>query len=305
MELRHLRYFAAVAEELHFGRAAKKLRMSQPPLSQQIRKLEEELGVRLLNRTRREVSLTPAGRAFLERARVVLQEVEKSTDAVSSAARGETGKLDIGYVPYTDILILPRLIRRFQRDYPGVGVRLHPLSGVEQAFALRESRIDLAFLRLPVENGDLHIRPLCRESLVLAVPQAHPLARRPAVTLADLDQVPYIGFPRRFAPGYYDHLADLVRRAGSVPRVVVESSNVYEKLTLVACGAGVTLLGEAVRGVRREGVVYKRIRPSAPLVESGIAYRKGAQSEVQKTFLAILRRLYRGGEAGSRPSKTS
>src|SRR5438552_6461734 len=168
MELRHLRYFVAVAEELHFGRAAARLRISQPPLSQQIMGLERELGVELFRRTKREVQVTAAGRAFLDRARQVLAEVDRAIEAVRRAARGVVGRIEVGYVPTAEIRIVPRLLREFRKRYPQVEVGLHPLNPGEQVEALRHSRIDLALTRRLLDEGITFERFL-RESLLLAV----------------------------------------------------------------------------------------------------------------------------------------
>jgi DNA-binding transcriptional LysR family regulator len=291
MELRHLRYFVAVAQELHFGRAAKTLRISQPPLSQQIRALEFELGVELLKRTKREVHLTPAGKAFLERARKVLADVEVSTDVVRRAARGEIGTLEVGYVAPADVNVLPKAVRKFRTRFPGVRVVLRPLSTSDQLEALREARIDFGFFRLPVESDDVVVELVLREPLILATPQDHPLSRLPRVKLRALADVPCILFPRRDAPLYHDFLLGFARRAGHTLQVTWEAANVYEELSLVAAGLGVSLVARSVEKVRREGVVYRRMAPPVPWVEMGIGYRREEPSEVQKAFLRVVREL--------------
>src|SRR2546426_5569509 len=167
MELRHLRYFVAVAEELHFGRAAKRLGISQPPLSQQIRALEDQLGVELLRRTRRNVRMTSAGEVFLQAARRILRGVEDSVEVTRRAARGEVGTLNVGYAPGVEIEILPRVLRAFARRYPAVDLRLSPLHSREQLEALRQKAIDVGFVRLPLAGEDLRIEQIHREPLVL------------------------------------------------------------------------------------------------------------------------------------------
>src|SRR5215470_3343253 len=157
MELRHLRYFVAVAEELHFGRAAIRLHMAQPPLSQQIRQLEQEIGVTLLNRTKRRVELTPAGRAFLEEARRTLAQAERSVRTAQRASRGETGFLAIGFVPTADLDVLPRVLRAWRRRCPDVEVELSALSPAQQVEALREGRIQVGILRPPIDDAGLTV----------------------------------------------------------------------------------------------------------------------------------------------------
>src|SRR5689334_1595513 len=176
MELRHLRYFVAVADELHFGRAASKLQISQPPLSQQIRKLEGELGVELFRRTKREVQLTSAGRAFLERARQLLQEVERAVEATRQAARGIVGRIEVGYVPTAEIRVIPRLLQRIRGRFPQVEVGLHLLNPAELTESLRQSRIDVALARLPLDEEGIRTERFLREGLLLAVGARSPLA---------------------------------------------------------------------------------------------------------------------------------
>src|ERR1043166_551262 len=291
MELRHLRYFTAVAGELHFGRAAKLLRMSQPPLSQQIRSLEKELGVELLGRTKREVRLTPAGKAILERARKVLEEVDLSTEVVRRAARGETGTLEIGYVPPTDLAILPPVIRRFRSQSPGVRIALRPLTTTEQAEALRESRIDFGLVCLPVDMGNTRVETLLREPLVLAAPKGHPILKERPLTLKSLAGIPFVAMPRRAAPLYHDHLLSLARGAGVNLHIAWETQSLYEKLCVIASGLGVSLFCQSIQKLRREGVAYRRLAPPAPRIGIGLCYRRADLSEIQKGFLRIVRSL--------------
>ncbi len=293
MELRQLRYFVAVAEGLHFGRAAKALSMSQPPLSQQIRALEVELGVELLKRTKREVRLTPAGRAFLDRARKLLEEIEHSAEVVRRAARGQTGSVEVGYAPPSDLGLIPSVVRRFRVAFPGVHVSLHPLSTADQLNALRDSRIELGFLRLPVVNGDIRVEAVLKEPLILAAPRGHPLARLSRVPLKSLADEPCVFIPRQEAPQYHDHVLGQLRKRGLSPRIAWEIPCLYDKLSLIAAGAGVALVARSVQKIRRDDVVYLRLEAPALHVEMGVAYRRRDLSEVSKALLGIVRRQAR------------
>ena len=288
MELRHCRYFVAVAEELHFGRAAKRLGISQPPLSQQIRSLEDELGVELLRRTKRNVRLTPAGEVFLQAARKLLRDVEDSMDVTRRAARGEVGTLQVGYAPGVEIELLPRVLRLFYREYPDVDVRLLPLHTREQIESLKQGRIDAGLVLLPAATEGLEIQPVLREPLVLALPKAHPLARRGSLSLRDLEGVPFIHLARSYEPIFYDHVLGLTREAGVSLRVVCESGHLYDNLSLIAAGVGVSLLPDGVRRVKRPGVVFRPIRSPKAGIEIGLAYRSRELSQATLEFIRVV-----------------
>jgi DNA-binding transcriptional LysR family regulator len=288
MELRHVRYFLAVAEELHFGRAAARVRIAQPPLSQQIRQLEHELGVALFNRTKRRVELTPAGRAFLEHARQILDETERAKRVAQRAARGEVGRLAIGFASSADLDILPRVLRSWRERAPDVEVELHALLTGAQVDALRRGRIQVGFIRLPADEAALVIEPIQREPLVAALPETHRLAGRARVRLADLAGETMILFPRHDAPGYYDVFLDACRRAGFTPRLLHPGS-MQTNLGLVSAGLGVSLMPASIRNLRRAGVVYRPLAPPVPQVEMAMAYRRDESSAVLPAFLETVR----------------
>jgi DNA-binding transcriptional LysR family regulator len=289
MELRHLRYFLAVAEELHFSRAAARLRIAQPPLSQQIRQLERELGVALFHRTNRRVEITPAGRAFLDEVRGVLAQTEHAVSTAQRAGRGEIGQLAVGFVPSADLDILPRVLRVWRGRFPAVEIRLHALSPSAQTEALRDGRIEVGFVRLPVEDGGLTVETIQREPLLAVLPAGHRLARCPSVRLAALRGDPLIMFPRETAPGYYDLLLGACGRAGYTPHVLHEPGSIQTNLGLVSAGIGVTLMPASIRNLGRVGVVYRPLAPPVPHVEMAIAYRHGARSPVLAAFLPVVR----------------
>jgi DNA-binding transcriptional LysR family regulator len=292
MELRHLRYFVAVAEELHFSRAAVRLRMAQPPLSQQIRQLEQELHVTLSSRTKRRVELTPAGRAFLDEARQVLEQAERAVRTAQRADRGEIGRLAIGFVPSADLDILPRVLRVWVARYPHVEIELHGLLPGAQGEALRDGRIQLGFVRLPMDEAGLVVESIQREPLLVALPRGHRLARRVRVHLADLAADTMILFPRDIAPGYHDLFIAACRRAGVTPRMFHPSS-MQTNLGLVSAGIGVALMPASIRNLRRAGVVYRALAPPVPYVEMAIAYRRDEPSAVLPAFLQVLHTVTR------------
>jgi DNA-binding transcriptional LysR family regulator len=303
MELRHLRYFLAVAEELHFGRAASRVHIAQPPLSQQIRKLEQELGVDLFSRTKRRVALTPAGQAFLEEARLVLAQAERAVRTARRAGRGEIGQLAIGFVPSADLDVLPRVLRAWRARYPHVEIELHSLLPAAQVEALRDGRIHVGFVRVPVDDGGLVVESIQREPLLAVLPRGHRLARAQRVRLADLAPDTMILFPRRDSPGYYDVFISACRRAGFTPRVMHPGS-MQANLALVSAGLGVTLMPSSIRSLRRSGVVYRPLAPPVPHVEMAVAYRRDERSAVLPVFFQVLREVVRNGR-GRRAGATS
>ena len=293
MELRHLRYFVAVAEELHFGRAAARVRIAQPPLSQQIKQLEQELAVTLFTRTKRRVELTAAGRAFLAEVRRVLAQTEHAVETAQRADRGEIGPLAIGFVPSADLDVLPRALRTWTARFPDVELALHPLSPGGPMDAVRDGRVHVNFVRLPVEGEDgLVVESIQREPLVAALPRAHRLAGLARVKLADLADDTMILFPRDVAPRYYDVYVGACRRAGFTPRVLHPGS-MQTNLGLVSAGLGVALMPASIRNLRRRGVVYRPLAPPVPWVEMAVAYRSDERSSVVRAFLDVVRGLGR------------
>ena len=287
MELRHLRYYVAVAEELHFGRAAARLGIAQPPLSQQIRRLEDELGVLLLRRTRRRVELTEAGRVFLEEARRTLAQAEQAMRAAQRAQRGEIGRLDIGYVGSAAYDALPEALRAFRDRFPDVELGLHELSTAQQAQALHERRLDVGFLRPPLYDAALVHEVIVREPLVVALPATHPLASQRRIPLRALATEPFILYPRSVAPGPYDQLMSLCRAAGFSPRVTQEAVEMQTIAGLVAAGIGVALVVATVQDLRSGGVVYRALADAAPTMDLALAWCADDPSRVLAAFRAV------------------
>jgi DNA-binding transcriptional LysR family regulator len=289
MELRHLRYFVVVAEELHFRRAAERLHMSQPPLSQQIRALEQEIGATLFERNQRKVELTAAGEAFFERAREILDAVEDAARQARRVQRGEVGRLAVGFVGSAMYSFVPELLREFRSHAPDITLRLHELGTSEQLRQLEDGRLDVGFVRVPRTRPELTFETLLEEPVVAALPDAHPLATHPLLRLADLEGEPLVLLTRAGAPGLREALAEAIDRLGGEERVVQEAAEMQTVIGLVAAGVGVSLVPESVRALARAGVTYRPLDGYAPKVRLAVAWRVADDSPVLATFLEMAR----------------
>lgn len=289
MELRKLRAFLAVAEELHFGKAAGRLNMTQPPLSQLIRSMEEDLGGRLFERDNRNVRLTEAGKVLAEHARHVLEADTLLEEAVRRALRGREGVLRVGMVRPALDGALPLAIRAFRERYPHVVLDLAEMGSRDQLEALVAGRLHVGVVRFfgALPKG-LRARLLIREPYVLALPLNHPLAQRDSVALAALAGYPMIWMPRGAGPALHDHLLDQCRRAGFTPLVVQEAASKQTMLALVAAGLGAALAPESSKRSGREGVVFRPLGPGLPPVEIGCVWPQGHRSPLIENFVAVL-----------------
>src|SRR5581483_6112262 len=290
MELRHLRYFMTVAEELHFGRAAEKLHISQPPLSMQIRALERELGVTLLNRTQRHVSLTQAGNTLLQEARQILSRLDQAVLMTRRAGRGEIGELAIGFISVADYNVLPNLLREFRRRYPLVNLTLRESTTDAQLEDLVNGRIDVGLVLPPISAPALESIPILREPLIAALPRRHPLARRAGrIALAALSNAPFILFPRHMAPGLYDDVVSFCRSAGFSPRVEQEAVQMQTIVSLVSAKLGVAIIPQSLQNLQRTGVVYRQLKEASPLTDIRLAWRRDDALPVLRLFLDLAR----------------
>jgi DNA-binding transcriptional LysR family regulator len=289
MELRHLRYFLAVAEERHFGRAAARLRIAQPPLSRQIQALEKELGFTLFERTRRQVELTPAGDVLLEHARRIFEAVDVAVHEAERASRGESGRIVVAYPSTFAYSGLPELVRAFRAKFPVVEVVLRELAPQLQVEALREGRIDVGFVRAPFAEPGLVSELVRSEPLVAALPSGHPLAARKLIPLSLLAKEPFVMFPRVRGPAYFDQLIRLCNQAGFTPRIVQEAPQL-DIVSLVAAGLGVSLLPSSIRRIRRAGIVLRPIT-GGPRTELLVAWSARSSSAVLREFLEVVRRF--------------
>jgi DNA-binding transcriptional LysR family regulator len=299
VEVRHLRSFLAVADELHFGRAAARLHISQPPLSQQIRRLEDEIGARLFRRTNRRVQLTPAGQAFLAEARQTIASAERAVGAAQRAERGEIGELVVGYVPSAAYGPLPDVIRMFRKRLPGVELKLRNLRSVHQSQALLERRIDIGLVRPHDANSRLVYETLWREPVVVALPSDHALAHRTAVDIADLASDIFLIAPAEDTVAWHDEVLVLCRRAGFTPRVDHGVSDVQAAIALVAAGLGIHPVAAALQRFRRRGVVYRPLRPTSLKIEMGLAWRRDDASALVQQFRRIAHDTTRRAERRS------
>lgn len=290
MEHRLLRSFVAVAEELHFGRAAKRLHISQPPLSIQIQKLERDLGAKLFERTQRHVALTPAGEELLGRARHLLAEAERASIEVQRIARGEAGVLAIGYSATATHAVLPRVVPAFRAAHRGVRLELREMRSALQPEALRDRRIDLGLACAPVDANPHEIDsiPLVREALVVVLPRAHPLARRPALRPKDIDGAPYVGVRPDIEPAWAGASIRALRAAGVSFDVVQETDTKIALLGLVAAGIGISVVSESMAMLARRGVVFRPLRGIALRLELAALVTR-TPSPAAAAFLALSR----------------
>lgn len=257
IELRHLRYFVAVAEDLSFSRAAERLGMAQPPLSQQIQRLETLVGHPLFERRPR-VRLTPAGEAFLLAARRALAQVEQGVEATHRAARGEIGTVTVGFAASMILGLVPEVVRAFRKRFPGVDLQLRELSSAAQVQALRDGQIDVGLVREPFPTDkELRFETVGGESFVAVLPPEHPLAGQRRIPLTALAEEPFVHFPRQVAPGLYDRILTLCQDAGFHPRVVQEAHEWLTIVGLVEAGMGVSLVPESFRKLKWGKVVYR------------------------------------------------
>jgi DNA-binding transcriptional LysR family regulator len=296
MELRHLRYAIAVAEELNFGRAAERLHMSQPPLSQQIRQIEEELGVQLFERTKRSVKLTPAGETFVAEGRSILKHIDDAQKATVRTARGEIGTLMVGTVTSTDsgfYNAIVEILQKFAGQYPDVHLGLRTLSSGQQMQDVKEGRLTGGFVNLPVDDPELDVRHVHSEPLVVALPEKHPLGKRPKVSARALAREPNVLGPRHLSPAYFDLVVAYFQKTGYPLNVVHEADNIYTTLALVAAGVGAALFPASLLNVPRKGIVVRKLDPPPPPMSMGFVYRRNDKSAILHSFLTVLDKVLR------------
>ena len=294
MELRHLRYFVAVAEELNFTRAAEKLHLAQPSLTRQIHNLEEELGVRLLDRSRNQVSLTEEGRSFLVDARRLVALSTESIKAVQRFSRGESGQLNLGYLFKFNFDLLPATLATFYQTCPEIAVNLFDMSPAEQLRALEARKIDLGFVGLRPPAASKNMASLAWEcvahhKVVVVLPARHPLAKKSKIRVAELKPVFFVTMSEETHPGSRDWLTDLCQSAGFTPRVLQDVELESGLMTFVAEGLGVTLAREQIKNLPHPGVVF---RPLAGAAHAGywIAWHRGNRSQALAQYIEVVKR---------------
>jgi DNA-binding transcriptional LysR family regulator len=291
MELRHLRYFAAVAHHLNYSEASRRLHVAQPAISQTILDLEDELGVKLLLRTKRTVQFTAAGTAFLREAEEILRRSTEAQHLARRAARGEVGALGIGFFGTASAPILPLLVQTFRRKFPDVELRLYELNPDQQLVAFQDGRIDLGFSRLlpPDRLSEFEQEVTYTDHLVIALPAKHRLAKQKNIRLNSLAGEPFVQFHRQGAPGLFDEVTGCCRRAGFSPRIVNEPNFMATVMTLVESGLGVSLIPRCVQTLNRSLVAIRPITPMSAPIPLCAAWLKSSQNPALAAFLEVLR----------------
>lgn len=291
IELRHFRYFLAVAETLHFGKAADQLGMAQPPLSQQIKTLENIVGYRLFDRTTRGVRLTAVGQYLLERARNTMEQVDQNIEMARRLGKGKEGVLSVGFSGSVMFTRLPFVIERYRRLYPKVQLLLQELVTAEQMCALKEGALDLGFLRDGEPDSAVTIEPLVSERFVAILPKQHPLAARTSLRPADLREEPFVFYARKMGPLAFDRMIACCEADGFRPRIVQDTPQWTTAVRLIAAGLGVSIAPACVSSLAMPNVVYKQLR-STHRTSVDIGIRRDFHSPVAAAFLTIIRQQF-------------
>jgi DNA-binding transcriptional LysR family regulator len=305
IELRHLRYFVAVAEELHFGRAANRLHIAQPPLSQQIRKLEDILGHALFTRTSRAVKLTSAGQTFLDRARRTLQNVQEDLDEARSIGRGEEGFLRVGFISSSMLTPLPSMLGQYRREYPRVNLQLHESYTSQVMQSLLKGTLDAGFLRDGDPSESLHIESLFAEPFVAVLPTDHPLSKHGIISAGDLRNEPFVFFTPTAGNLAYEKPVSLCEAHGFRPRVVQEAPQWLTIMRLVGAGLGVSIAPACVQQIAAPDAVCLPIQDAKILSTIDLAYRANEDRPLVKSFAQIARNSFAVRPPSKRRKPTS
>jgi DNA-binding transcriptional LysR family regulator len=289
LELRHLWYFLAVAEELSFSRAAQRVGIAQPPLSQQIQKLERLLGCRLFDRGGRRVRVTQAGALLVTEARRILADAERTTERLRSVGKGDVGSVVVGFTGSTIFSPLPAAVRQFRERFPGLVVRLREVIPPEHVELLRAGTLDVAVVREPDAEEGITAMPVLSERFLAAVPADHALAGRRAVRVGALRDEPFVLFPRESAPGLYRQVLELCRAAGFDPRVVQEAEAWHTIISLVEAGIGISLIPASFEGRRTGALAYLALTGRAVTTTTMACARATGRSFAADAFLEVLR----------------
>jgi DNA-binding transcriptional LysR family regulator len=287
VELKHLTSFVLVAEHLSFVRAAKQLHLSQPALTLQIKNLEEELGVQLFWRNRRSVRLTDAGEVFVVEAKATLARAQQAAERAQKAARGEIGRLGIGFVSSAALEVVPRIVVEFRKRNPGVTLDLMNLRTVSQVEGLLGKTIDVGFLRLPLASSGLKLTVVHREEFVVILPKGHRLARDKQLRLARLREEAFVAYGRQWAPGFFDAIVQMCVKEGFSPNIVQETGEMYTAIALVAAGVGVAILPKSVVLAQSKNIVMKKLPALVERSEIAIATRADDPSPLVRAFVTL------------------
>ncbi|MGH1044561.1 LysR substrate-binding domain-containing protein [Bacillus mycoides] len=290
MDIRKMKYFITVAEELNFSRAAECLMMAQPPLSQEIRKLEEELGIQLLHRTKRMVELTDAGKIFLEGARQTLLQVDRTIKETQLADEGKIGHLIIGFVDSTETVI--DILKTFRERFPKIQLILREMTTDQQIKALYEKQIHIGFIRSK-QNNEILVSEVCSEEcLKLVLHEEHPLVSLHNISIKSLVDEPFILFPRHFGTNFYDLIISYFWEHGVSLNIVQEAIQMQTIVNLVAAGMGISVVPSSVESYKKSGVMYKDIQENTPKINLYVGWRQDEKSVVLENFLTVVREVY-------------
>jgi DNA-binding transcriptional LysR family regulator len=287
LELKHLHSFVAVAEQLSFVRAAQRLHLSQPALSGQIQALEDDLGVKLLFRNRRVVQLTDAGKVFLNEAYAILQRTQQAAELAQKAAKGQIGKLSIGFVSSAALEIVPDIVVAFRRNFPDVTLDLRNIRTADQIEGLAGKNLDIGFVRMPLAHDQLKITVIHREPFVVIFPEGHPLSETKQIRLAQLHNERFVLYGRRWAPGFFDTILRMCNAAGFSPNIVQETGEMYTSIALVVAGAGIAILPQSVVLAQPRKVVVRPLPHSAGVSEIAIATARNNASSLVNSFVSL------------------
>lgn len=293
LDSRRLQYFIVLAEELHFGRAAERVHISQPGLSDQIKALETELGVRLLERTSRRVKLTPAGEVLYKEGKFALADLAQAETRAQRAGQGVAGRLTIGVIPSAIYVVLPVLLPVLRKRYPGMEIQIHEMSTASQIELLRRGQIDAGVMRSPMDTRDLTIRILRRERLGVLLPHEHKLARKKAVALRDLQNCPLILYPSSDPhPSWPDFILSVCRKEGYEPRITQQAGASVTAASFVASGLGFTIVPESLSSLSGRGVAYRPLAGAPHVTEMSLMCRRLAIPEEVKLLLNVVDDLW-------------
>lgn len=288
MELRHLKYFVTVAEELNFTKAASRLNMSQPPLSQQIKQLENSIGVKLLERSNRTVELTDAGRAFLEKAYKILIDIEKAREYTRKIYKGEKGQLSIGFTDSALYDMIP-IIQSYQSVNTEVDITMDQMSTVDQLKALQEEEIHIGFICTPIQKSNLHIIPIRKQKFVVVLPKSHKLAQSDIpINIQELVDDTFIVTPRKVSPVYYDTVMSIFHKMSFVPKLTITAHISTAVIALVSSGLGIALIPSSMKNLQITSVVFKELDFS-PTIETSLAWRFNEKSHVVNSIVALVK----------------
>jgi DNA-binding transcriptional LysR family regulator len=291
MDLRQIRYFLVLANELNFTRAADRLHISQPPLTRQIQQLEASMGVVLFERTTRGVALTQAGAVFLEEARKIVALTDQATNKTRLAHQGQLGRLDIGVFGSAILNVIPTLLIELRKTHPDIVISLQNTTKIQQVEAVREKRLDIGFNRVFPEVEDLVVETVMMESLYVAMHKDHELVRRRTLAVRDLNNQPLILFPNNVRPTFADNVVSLFRAEGLTPNVVHEVEDVMTCIALVSAGLGMAVVPESAVNLQLPGVRYHPLRSAEAKVDLSCVYRADNASPALMVFLDIVRKV--------------